>query len=221
MIAPHMATLLAFLTTDAAVKPALLQQALSEAVATTINRVSVDGDTSTNDTAILLASGEAGAPAIERPGAGFDLLRKAVADACGRLAEMIIRDGEGMTRVAEIRVEGAGSVADAERVGRTIAESPLVKTALYGGDANWGRVLAAAGRSGVALDVSRVDIHLGDVWVAERGCAREYDETLATEAFTRDTVLVRVNLNAGSASASIWTCDLSHAYVDINGSYRS
>jgi glutamate N-acetyltransferase/amino-acid N-acetyltransferase len=210
MIAPHMATMLAFLTTDAAVKPALLQQALREAVDATINHVTVDGDTSTNDTAILLASGEAGAPAIERPGPDFDLLRKAVADACGR-----------MTRVAEVRVEGAASVADAERVGRTIAESPLVKTALYGGDANWGRVLAAAGRSGVALDVSRVDIYLGEVWVAERGCAREYDESLATDAFTRDTVLIRVNLNSGSASASIWTCDLSHAYVDINGSYRS
>ena len=221
MIAPHMATMLAFLTTDAAVEPALLQQALREAVDTTINRVTVDGDTSTNDTAIVLASGEAGAPTIERPGPDLDLLRKAVAEVCGRLAEMIIRDGEGMTRVAEVRVEGAGSVAEAERVGRTIAESPLVKTALYGGDANWGRVLAAAGRSGVALDVSRVDIYLGDVWVAERGCVREYDESLATAAFTRDTVLVRVNLNAGSAAASIWTCDLSHAYVDINGSYRS
>jgi glutamate N-acetyltransferase/amino-acid N-acetyltransferase len=134
---------------------------------------------------------------------------------------MLIRDGEGMTRVAEVRVEGARTVADADRVARTVAESALVKTALYGGDANWGRVLAAVGRSGVELDVSRVDLFLGDVWVAEGGSVREYDETLATETFTRDTVFIRIRLNAGTEAASVWTCDLSHGYVDINGSYRS
>jgi len=221
MIAPHMATMLAFLTTDAAIAPALLQPALAKAAAETFNRITVDGDTSTNDTAIVFASGASGAPPIERPGADFTAFCTALDDACQRLALMLIRDGEGTTRVAEVRVEGACTSEDAERVARTVADSPLVKTALYGGDANWGRILAAVGRSGVALDINRVDIFLGDVWVSEAGAAREYDESLATEAFTRDTVLVRIRLNAGREAASVWTCDLSHGYVDINGSYRS
>jgi glutamate N-acetyltransferase / amino-acid N-acetyltransferase len=221
MIAPHMATMLVFLTTDAAVAPALLKTALAQAAETSFNRITVDGDTSTNDTAIIFASGASGAPLIAAAGPELDAFRAALDDACQRLAQMLVRDGEGTTRVAEVRVEGAVTLADAERVGRTIAESPLVKTALYGGDANWGRVLAAAGRAGVALDINRVDVFLGDVWVCEAGAAREYDESLATEAFTRDTVLIRVRLNAGDKSASTWTCDLSHGYVDINGSYRS
>jgi glutamate N-acetyltransferase/amino-acid N-acetyltransferase len=120
-----------------------------------------------------------------------------------------------------VRVEGARTPAEAERVARTVAESPLVKTALNGGDANWGRILAAAGRAGVELDIDRVDIFLGDVWVAERGCARDYDEASATAAFAADPVRILVRLGAGSASDTVWTCDLSHGYVDINGSYRS
>jgi len=210
MIAPHMATMLAFLTTDAGVAPSLLQSALARAAELSFNRITVDGDTSTNDTAIVLASGACGAPSIERPGPDLDAFRAA-----------LIRDGEGTTRVAEVRVEGALSHGDAERVARTVAESPLVKTALFGGDANWGRILGAVGRAGVKLDIERVDIFLGDVWVCEAGAAREYDESLATDAFTRDTVLIRVRLNAGAEAESIWTCDLSHGYVDINGSYRS
>jgi glutamate N-acetyltransferase / amino-acid N-acetyltransferase len=221
MIAPHMATMLAFLTTDAAIASTLLQPALAQAAEASFNRITVDGDTSTNDTAIVLASGASGAAPIERPGPDLEAFKSALGEACQRLAQMLIRDGEGTTRVAEVRVEGARTPGDAERVGRTIAESPLVKTALCGGDANWGRILAAVGRAGVALDIGRVDIFLGDVWVTEAGAAREYDESLATEAFTRDTVLIRVRLNAGGESASIWTCDLSHGYVDINGSYRS
>ena len=221
MIAPHMATMLAFLTTDAGVAPSLLQSALARAAELSFNRITVDGDTSTNDTAIVLASGACGAPSIERPGPDLDAFRAALNDACQRLALMLIRDGEGTTRVAEVRVEGALSHGDAERVARTVAESPLVKTALFGGDANWGRILGAVGRAGVKLDIERVDIFLGDVWVCEAGAAREYDESLATDAFTRDTVLIRVRLNAGAEAESIWTCDLSHGYVDINGSYRS
>ncbi len=221
MIAPRLATLLAVLTTDAAITPEILQRALREAADVTLNRITVDGDTSTNDTAFLLASGASGAPLIAGPGAEYDAFRAAVTEACSHLAEMLIRDGEGVTRVAEIRIEGAANAADADRIARTVAESPLVKTALYGGDANWGRILAAVGRAGVALDIGRVDILLGDVWVAEGGAVRPYDEALATEAFTRDTVQIRVRLNAGSAAASLWTCDLSHGYVDINGSYRS
>jgi glutamate N-acetyltransferase/amino-acid N-acetyltransferase len=221
MIAPRMATMLAFLTTDASVVAPLLGDVIRAAAAATFNRLTVDGDTSTNDMALFLASGASGAPAIERPGAELDAFRAATIDLCGRLAEMLIRDGEGVTRVAEIVVEGASTTEDADRIARTVADSPLVKTALYGGDANWGRIIAAVGRAGVAIDMSRLDINLGDVWVAEGGAARTYDESLATEAVTRDTVEIRIRLNSGTAAGRIWACDLSHAYVDINGSYRS
>lgn len=221
MIAPRMATMLAFFTTDAAVDAALLQGALREAVGASLNRITVDGDTSTNDMAVLLASGAANAPAIQGPGADYDAFRSALTETARRLAEMIVRDGEGATRIAEVRVTGAASEDDADRIARTIAESPLVKTALHGGDPNWGRILAAAGRSGVAIDVSRVDIHLGDVWVCQGGAARAYDEAAAHEAMIADPVRIRVALHAGAGESWIWTCDLSRSYVDINAHYRS
>ena len=132
-----------------------------------------------------------------------------------------MRDGEGATRIAQVRVDGAATAEDADRVARTVAESPLVKTALHGGDPNWGRILAAVGRSGVALDIDRVDIHLGPVWVAERGHARAYDEAEAHRAVTEDPVRIRIDLHAGAASGWIWTCDLTRSYVDINAHYRS
>jgi glutamate N-acetyltransferase/amino-acid N-acetyltransferase len=221
MIAPRMATMLAFFTTDAAVDAALLQRALVEAVGASHNRITVDGDTTTNDMAVLLASGAADAPAIAAEGADYDAFRSALTEAARRLAEMIVRDGEGATRIAEVRVSGAASEDDADRIARAIAESPLVKTALHGGDPNWGRILAAAGRSGVALDTDRVDIHIGDVWVCERGAARAYDEAVAHEAMIADPVVIRVALHAGAAESWIWTCDLSRSYVDINAHYRS
>ena len=221
MIGPNMATLLAFFTTDAAVAPALLRRALREAVGEGLNRITVDGDTSTNDMAVILASGAGSAPAVEAEGAPFDAFRRALTEASRRLAEMIVRDGEGATRMAEIRVEAAGDASEADRIARTVAESPLVKTALHGGDPNWGRILAAAGRSGVALDVSRLDIFIGDVWVAEGGAARAYDEALAAAAMREDPVRIRLRLNAGAASGWIWTCDLTHGYVDKNAHYRS
>jgi glutamate N-acetyltransferase/amino-acid N-acetyltransferase len=221
MIAPRMATMLAVFTTDATVAPAVLQEALRHAVGASLNRITVDGDTSTNDMALVLASGAAGAPAITGPGAHFDAFRDALTQAARTLAELIVRDGEGATRFAEVRVEGARSADEADRVARAIAESPLVKTALHGGDPNWGRILAAAGRSGVALEADRVDIHLGDVWVAEKGAARAYDEAVAHQAVIADPVRIRVNLNAGDAVGWMWTCDISRAYVDINAHYRS
>ena len=150
MIAPNMATLLAFFTTDAAVDPSLLKSALAEAVGEGLNRITVDGDTSTNDMAVVLASGAAEAPPIASEGRDYTAFRDALAQASRELAEMIVRDGEGASRIAEVRVEGARTAAEADRVARTIAESPLVKTALHGGDPNWGRILAAAGRSGGA-----------------------------------------------------------------------
>ncbi len=221
MIAPNMATLLAFFTTDAAVAPALLRRALVEAVGESLNRITVDGDTSTNDTALLLASGAAGAPPIEAEGADFDAFRRGLTRAARALAEAIIRDGEGVTRIAKVRVSGAASDADADRIARTIAESPLVKTAMHGGDPNWGRILAAAGRAGSAADLGRVDIFLGDVWVAEGGAARPYDEGEAARAMREDPVRIRLDLHSGPGEGWLWTSDLTHGYIDINAHYRS
>jgi glutamate N-acetyltransferase/amino-acid N-acetyltransferase len=221
MIAPNLATMLAFFTTDAAVEASLLRRALVQAVGDTLNRITVDGDTSTNDCALVLASGASPAPAIDREGPAFESFQRALTDAAGDLAEHLVRDGEGVTRVAEVRVEGAGTAADADRIARTVAESPLVKTALHGGDPNWGRVLAAVGRSGVPLDVSRVSIWIGDVHVAEGGSARDYDEKTAAAAMREDPVRLRVRLGEGDAGGRIWTSDLSRGYVDINAHYRS
>jgi glutamate N-acetyltransferase/amino-acid N-acetyltransferase len=220
MIAPKMATLLAFFTTDARIEPSLLQRALREAVDASLNRISVDGDTSTNDMALVLASGASAAREVTR-GPDLRLFREALTAVAKTLALMIVRDGEGATRVAEVRVEGAASAYVADRAARTIAESPLFKTALHGGDPNWGRVLAALGRSGIHVEIDAVDIYLGEVWVCERGQARAYDEALAHAAVSEDPCLVRVVLHQGTASGSIWTCDFSKDYVSINAHYRS
>jgi len=215
MIHPNMATMLAFVMTDANLSAATLQKSLRLAVDVSFNAISVDGDTSTNDTVLLLASNQL--PAA-RDIADF---QRALNKVCRDLAWMIVRDGEGATRVAEVRVEGARVESDADRIARTVAESPLVKTALNGGDPNWGRVLAAVGRAGVELDMSRVDLFLGDVWVAEGGRARAYDEARARAALAEDPIRIRVHLKEGRASGWMWTCDLSHGYVDINAHYRS
>jgi glutamate N-acetyltransferase/amino-acid N-acetyltransferase len=171
--------------------------------------------------ALIMASGARRAPAIDEEGRAFDAFRAALGEASRAIAEMIVRDGEGATRMAEVRVEGARDAADADRIARVVAESPLVKTALHGGDPNWGRILAAVGRSGVAVDVDRVDIFLGDVWVAEGGRAREYDEDAAHRAMIADPVRIRVRLGQGQAAGWIWTSDFSRGYVDINAHYRS
>jgi glutamate N-acetyltransferase/amino-acid N-acetyltransferase len=221
MIAPQMATMLAFFTTDAALEPKLLDRALREAVGQSLNRITVDGDTSTNDCAVVLASGASGAPTIERDGADYGTFCDALTEAARQLAHMLVRDGEGVTRVAEVRVEGARTAADADRIARTVAESPLVKTALHGGDPNWGRVLAAVGRAGVPLDISRVSLWIGDVHVAEGGAARHYVEKTAAAAMQEEPVRLRIRLAEGEASGWIWTSDFSHGYVDINAHYRS
>jgi glutamate N-acetyltransferase/amino-acid N-acetyltransferase len=221
MIAPNMATMLAFFTTDAAVDPRLLHRALREAVGVSLNRITVDGDTSTNDMAVVLASGAVPVRAVMEEGRDYDAFRSALTEAARNIAGMIVRDGEGATRVAEVRVEGARVESEADRIARTVAESPLVKTALNGGDPNWGRVLAAVGRAGVDLDMGRVDLFLGDVWVAEGGRARAYDEERARRALAEDPIRIRVRLKEGRASGWMWTCDLSHGYVDINAHYRS
>ena len=221
MIAPNMATMLAFFTTDITIAPPLLHSALVSAVGESLNRITVDGDTSTNDCAVVLASGAAGAPAIETTGPDYETFGVALTTVARRLADMLIRDGEGVTRVAEVRVEGAGTPDEADRIARVVAESPLVKTALYGGDPNWGRVLAAAGRAGVPLDGDRVSIWIGDVQVAESGVACDYEEKDAAAAMEEDPVRFRIRLAQGEASGWMLTSDLSHRYVDINAHYRT
>jgi len=221
MIAPNMATMLAFFTTDAAVAPGLLRRTLAEAVGESFNRISVDGDTSTNDMALILAGGRGDAPEITTDGADFDVFRGALIEVSRRMAAEIVRDGEGATRMAEVRVDGASSARDADRIARVVAESLLVKTALFGRDPNWGRVLGAVGAAGVDVDMERAELFFGNVRVAEGGCAAEYDESAARAALDEDPVRIRVRLRDGEASGWIWTCDLSHGYVDINASYRS
>jgi glutamate N-acetyltransferase / amino-acid N-acetyltransferase len=221
MIAPRMATMLAFLTTDVHVDPKLLGGTLSSAAANSFNRITVDGDTSTNDMAVILAGGRAGAPVIDARGPELAAFQEALEEACRRLSEMIVRDGEGATKIAEVRVEGAATPEDAERIARTIAESPLVKTALHGGDPNWGRILAAAGRSGVEFDAARVDVFVGDIHVAAGGAATPYDESLAARAMNADPVVLRVRLNQGTCDAWMLSSDLSRGYIDINSHYRS
>jgi glutamate N-acetyltransferase/amino-acid N-acetyltransferase len=220
-LAPLHATMLAFFTTDIAIDKALLDSALLEAVGPTFNRITVDSDTSTNDTALVFANGAAGAPVITRRGTDYDAFVAAFRAVCRDLALMMIRDGEGVQRIAEVVVKGARTAEDALRIGRTIADSPLVKAALHGGDPNWGRILAAAGRAGVSFDIDKVDVLIGDVLVCEGGAARVYDEAVAHSAMLEDPGRLTVDLHDGEVSESMWMCDLTRSYVDINAHYRS
>lgn len=223
MIRPNMATMLAFVATDAAVAPELLQRALEQAVAVSFNRITVDGDTSTNDACVLIATGRADAPAIEREGQEYDAFVAELTAVCTELAQAIVRDGEGATRFITVDVRGAASVAEAEAVGFTIAESPLVKTALFAADPNWGRILAAVGRAGIDdLDVSRVELYLDDLRIAANGGrVSDYDEAAAAARIAKEEVTIGVRLGRGEAAASVWTCDLSYDYVRINADYRT
>ncbi len=218
MIHPNMATMLSVITTDAKIEPARLDRALRVAVEQSFNRITVDGDMSTNDTVLVLASGAAGFEIGEQEMANFiDSLSGVTTD----LAKQLVRDGEGATKFVEIRVTGAQDEADAARVAKAIAHSPLVKTAIYGGDANWGRVVAAAGYSGVAVDPSKIKLWFGDVNVFSNGTPTEFDEADSTRAIAGRDVFVRIDLGMGSANTKVWTCDLSHDYVTINGKYRT
>jgi glutamate N-acetyltransferase/amino-acid N-acetyltransferase len=220
MIHPEMATLLAVVTTDAAVPPRALAALVRHAADHSFNRISVDGDTSTNDSLLLLANGASGVSAAPgRP--GWARFRDAVTEVCRRLAEMIVRDGEGASLLAALTVAGAPSERAALRVAKTIATSPLVKTALAGRQANWGRVLAAAGRSGVAFDPARASVTFGGLRVYHRGRPRRVTASAERRAYRRDPFPIVVDLGAGTASAAVLTCDLTRGYVEINGSYIS
>ncbi|MEW6221462.1 MAG: bifunctional glutamate N-acetyltransferase/amino-acid acetyltransferase ArgJ [Thermodesulfobacteriota bacterium] len=223
MIMPNMATMLSFLLTDAALEATALQEALRQAVAESFNAITIDGDTSTNDTVLLLASGRAGHPPLtpaDRDGpAAFTAL---LSDLCQDLAGQIVADGEGVTKEVTIRVRGARTRQEAEQAGRTIANSALVKTAFFGADANWGRILAAAGRSGAWLDPRRVAIAIDGVLLVRDGLAVGQEaEAAATAILKGRSFTVTVDLGAGPAEFAIRTCDLSIDYVKINADYRS
>ena len=223
MIAPNMATMLAFVATDAAVAPAALQAILSDATVRTWNAVTVDGDRSTNDTCLLFATGRAGNAAIDDAAdaqlAGF---RAAVESVLLDLAQQLVRDGEGATKFVEVRVTGAASDGSAAKIARTIAESPLVKTAVAGEDANWGRIAMAAGRADEPLDRDRLSIRFGDLWAARDGAVSpDYDEAVMSAYMRRQELVIAVDVGVGEGLATMWTCDLTHGYISINGDYRS
>lgn len=221
MIHPNMATMLAFIATDAAISPAWLSRALRAAVRPTFNAITVDGDTSTNDTVALLANGASGARKISAQGGDYGRFCAALESVCKSLALAIVADGEGAQRVIEIEVRGAPSDRAADRAARTIANSPLVKTALAGADPNWGRILAAAGRSGVPFDFQRVDIWLAGLPVCRGGREHPFNERVAHRKMLAKYVPIRVDLHAGRGHARLWTCDFTGDYVNINASYRT
>jgi glutamate N-acetyltransferase/amino-acid N-acetyltransferase len=231
MIHPNMATMLSTIATDAAISQPLLQQALSAAVNLSYNRISIDGDTSTNDTVLLLANGLAGNPEITGIGPAYDLFLGALTAIATALAQAIVRDGEGVTKFVTVRVHGAKSNAEAHAAANTVATSPLVKTAFFGNDANWGRILAAVGRSGSMVDPARCALFVAggenggermpELQLVAGGTPLPYAEADAAARFAQPEIEVRVDLGLGEGEAIVWTCDLSHEYVSINGDYRS
>lgn len=221
MIHPNMATMLAFLTTDAAVDPDYLQEALHRAVTQSFNMISVDGDTSTNDMVLVLANGAAGNKPLQADDPEAPLFENALQSLCIQLAKDIARDGEGATKLIEIQVSGAKSDEDARTIARTVSRSNLVKTAIYGEDANWGRILCASGYSDAFVDPNRIDIYLGDIQVARGGEPCPFDEEKVSEILREPDVTVSIALGVGEHRATAWTCDLTYEYVKINASYRT
>jgi glutamate N-acetyltransferase/amino-acid N-acetyltransferase len=223
MIAPDMATMLGFIFTDAAVAPGFLQGALAAANGKTFSCITVDGDTSTSDTVLAFATGAAGnAPIESSDSAGADAFAAALADLCHQLAMLVVRDGEGATKLIEIAVEGAESDRSAHRIAMSIANSPLVKTAIAGEDANWGRVVMAVGKAGEPAERDRLSIRFGDTQVAQAGLAVEgYDEAPVAAHLKGQEIEIGVDLGLGEGTATVWTCDLTHGYISINADYRS
>ena len=224
MIRPDMATMLAYLATDAAVERPLLQSMLGELADVSFNRISIDGDTSTNDACVLLATGAAGnAPLGAASGPLYESLRAALETVCVTLAQGLVRDGEGASKFVTVQVNGGASERECLDVAYTIAHSPLVKTALFASDPNWGRLLAAIGRAGLPdLRVERVAVYLNEVLIAENGCrAASYTEEQGAAAMAPQEIVIRIELQRGAASAAVWTSDLSYDYVRINAEYRT
>jgi glutamate N-acetyltransferase/amino-acid N-acetyltransferase len=224
MLRPDMATMLAFIATDAPVSGDLLDALLRRAVERSFNRITVDGDTSTNDACVLLATGAAGgAPISSLADSRCEALFQEIVCVCEFLAQALVRDAEGATKFITVTVAGGASEADCLRAAYAVAESPLVKTAFFASDPNWGRILAAVGRAGLErLDIDRVTMHLGDVRiVANGGRDAEYREADGQRVMAEPEIAVRIDLGAGSHAATVWTSDLSHEYVRINAEYRT
>ena len=223
MIAPDMATMLGYIFTDAAVAPAFLQEMLSRANADTFSCITVDGDTSTSDTVLAFATGKAGNAELSSwDDAGADAFYAALLSVCRELAQFVVRDGEGAQKLIEIAVTGAVSDESARRVALSIANSPLVKTAIAGGDANWGRVVMAVGKAGEPADRDRLSIGFGGVWAARNGQPlADYDEAPVAKHLEGEEVRMDVDLGMGDGKATVWTCDLTHGYISINADYRS
>lgn len=223
MIKPNMATMLAYVATDAKVPPDLLQQLAAEATQASFNSITIDSDTSTNDCCMLVATGQSGVEVTENGGADFETFKAALMDVYLRLAHAIVRDGEGATKFVAVEVVAAGSVEEARDVAYTVAHSPLVKTALFASDPNWGRILAAVGRAPIEnLDVTGVAVSLNGVLIAEQGAvAASYTEAAGAAEMQKEEITIQVSLGRGPAKATIWTTDFSYDYVKINADYRS
>jgi glutamate N-acetyltransferase/amino-acid N-acetyltransferase len=225
MIAPDMATMLAFLFTDAKIPAPVLQKLLKRATDKSFNSITVDGDTSTSDTVLLCATGQAKHPRVPATGAPPALLKdfaRALDELCIELAQLIVRDGEGATKFAQIRVTGAESKRAAHRIGMTIANSPLVKTALAGEDANWGRIVMAVGKAGEKADRDKLGISIGGVLITQHGQVVDgYDEVPVARHMKGREIDIAVDIGLGRGAATVWTCDLTHGYISINGDYRS
>ena len=225
MIHPNMATMLVFITTDAAISPAMLQKALSSDIANTFNMVSVDGDTSTNDMVTVLANGMAGNSPITEEGPDFDAFMKALNTITVSLCRMIAGDGEGATKLLECITEGAADKQTAKTVAKSVICSSLLKAAMFGADANWGRVLCAIGYSGACVDVNKIDVAFksakGTIAVCKNGAGIDFSEEKAKQILLEKEIDILINLNSGNQSATAWGCDLTYDYVKINGDYRT
>jgi glutamate N-acetyltransferase/amino-acid N-acetyltransferase len=223
MIAPDMATMLGYIFTDAAIEPALLQQMLNAANGKSFSCITVDSDTSTSDTVLVFATSAAGnAPLTDMDSPGADAFQAALTDICTQLAHLVVKDGEGAQKFIEIAVTGAVSEDSARRIGLSIANSPLVKTAIAGEDANWGRVVMAVGKAGEPADRDKLSISFGTTRVAADGFPVEgYDEAPVTAHLKGQHIRIGVDLGLGDGRATVWTCDLTHGYISINADYRS
>ena len=221
MIHPNMATMLGFITTDAAISAPLLKQALTDAVNVSFNMISVDGDTSTNDMVSVLANGAAGNPLIDSMNDDYQAFAAVLKQVCTELAKLVARDGEGATKFLELTVNGAASFAEAKQAAMAIAKSPLVKTAFFGQDPNWGRIICAVGYSGAQVVPEKTTMAIGGIPIVKQGMGTSYDEQALRAVMAEHDIKVTVDLGVGEAQATVWSCDFSYEYVKINGEYHT
>ena len=221
MIQPNMATMLCFITTDANIESSLLQKALSEVVEVSFNMISIDGDMSTNDMAIVLANGAAGNDKVTTEGEDYEAFKAALQEMCQGLAKRIAADGEGATKFLTVNVKGTKSFADAKTIAMSVAKSPLVKTAFFGEDPNWGRVICAVGYAGVPMDPQKTVVKFGDIPVYANGVGAEFDEEALRKVMAEHDIVIDIDMGAGEEEATVWTCDFSYEYVKINGEYHT